>query len=215
MSEPAVTLTDYALALECAVFFVVAVRWHGHGDLRRWWAAFFATIGLAALIGGTAHGYFPDETIGVGRLLWLGTLLTLGLTSVAAWSIGSHLALGRDAGAFLRGTAVAVLAVYAIVVTFVTRAFLAAIVMYLPATLFLLGALVSRYRRAPGTRLALGIAGLALTFAAAVIQQLRIGVHPVWFDHNALYHAVQAVALLLLFIAARATVMESQPAVRK
>jgi hypothetical protein len=39
---------------------------------------------------------------------------------------------------------------------------------------------------------------MLLSIAGAVLQQSRLGVHPVWFNHNDLYHVVQAVALWLL-----------------
>ena len=49
-------------------------------------------------------------------------------------------------------------------------------------------------------RLALfALIGLILTFVAAGIQQLEIGVHTRYFGHNALYHVVQAVGLYLIF----------------
>ena len=37
-----------------------------------------------------------------------------------------------------------------------------------------------------------------LPFAAGV-QQGRVDVHPVYFDHDVLYHLIQAVALVLMF----------------
>ena len=67
----------------------------------------------------------------------------------------------------------------------------------------MLVALVDGYRRSPTRAEAFGIAGLVLTLIAAAIQQLRIGVHPQYLDHNALYHVVQAIALFLIFVAAR------------
>jgi hypothetical protein len=35
------------------------------------------------------------------------------------------------------------------------------------------------------------------------VQQLRIAVHPVYLNHNALYHVIQFVALWMIFVAAR------------
>jgi hypothetical protein len=46
--------------------------------------------------------------------------------------------------------------------------------------------------------------GLALSVVAAVLQQQRVAVHPVYFDHNALYHLVQAIALVVLYRGLRA-----------
>jgi hypothetical protein len=36
-----------------------------------------------------------------------------------------------------------------------------------------------------------------------VLQQAGVAVHPVYFDHNAVYHLVQAVALVLLYLGFR------------
>ena len=36
------------------------------------------------------------------------------------------------------------------------------------------------------------------------LQQLRVGIHPVYFNHNALYHAIQGIALVMIYMGARA-----------
>lgn len=195
MKEPDVTLTDYALALECAVFCVLLLRLRpAQGPLRAWWVFFFATVGLAALIGGTVHGFLPGN-----QALWLATMLTLGVTSLSGWFVGSLL-LGIR---WLRPVAVVLLGVYTGIVVFVSSAFVVAIAMYLPATVFLLLAMAARYATTRDRAIGIGVAGLVLTFAAAAIQQLRVGLHPVYFNHNALYHLVQFVALWMIFVAAR------------
>lgn len=207
MTQPDVTLTDYAIALECAVFCVLARGWPAiQVTLGRWWIAFFASVGLAAFVGGTMHGFFPDDASAGGTALWIATMLTLGVTSVAGWTIGSRLTLSPAAAKRTHRTAIALFVAYALVVFFVSRQFLVAIAMYLPATIFLLWAMIARHRKAPDRALAIGIAGLALTFVAAAIQQLKVAVHPVWFNHNALYHVVQFAALWMLFVGARRTV---------
>jgi hypothetical protein len=33
-----------------------------------------------------------------------------------------------------------------------------------------------------------------------VLQQAGVSIHPVYFDHNAVYHVVQAVAVVLLYL---------------
>jgi len=47
---------------------------------------------------------------------------------------------------------------------------------------------------------------------ASYLQQRGVGLHPIYFNHNALYHALQAVALLLIFVARR---LATQPAAAK
>lgn len=212
MTEPDVTLTDYAIALECAILCALASRWQTPSHaLRRWWIVFFASIGAGALFGGTVHGFFLDErTLGY-RILWPATLLALGVTSMTMWFVGATAALQEPRATWLRRAAVAALLVYATVVLFADSRFVVAIAMYLPATVFLLITLCVLYARRRTRALAIGIAGLLLTFAAAAVQQLRIAVHPVYFNHNALYHVIQGIALAMIYVGARS--LTSTPAV--
>jgi hypothetical protein len=212
MTEPDVTLTDYAIALECAILCILAGRWHtSNHALRRWWIVLFASIGAGALFGGTVHGFFLDaETLG-HRVLWPATLLALGVTSMAMWFVGATAALEEPRATWLRRAAVAALVVYASVVIFVDDRFVVAIAMYLPATVFLLITLIALYARHRTRALAIGITGLLLTFAAAAVQQLRIAVHPIYFNHNALYHVIQGIALAMIYVGARS--ITSAPAV--
>lgn len=202
MTEPDVTLTDFALALECAIFALLVAR-TSSPPMRRWWVVFFGGIAISALCGGLVHGYFSDESTTEWALAWRTTLLAIGVTSMATWSLGAYLQQGDRLGAAVRRAAVWIFAVYAIIVLTVSTSFFVAVLMYLPATLFMLVAIVDAYRRSPTRAEAYGIAGLVLTLIAAAIQQFRIPIHPLYFNHNALYHAVQAIALLLIFLAAR------------
>ena len=210
MTEPDVTLTDYAIALECAILCVLAGRWQTSNDtLRRWWIVLFASIGAGALLGGTVHGFFLDERTLGHRVLWPATLLALGVTSMAMWFVGAIAALQEPRATWLRRAAIAALIVYASVVIFVDSRFVVAIAMYLPATVFLLVTLCVLYARQRTRALAIGIAGLLLTFVAAAVQQLRIAVHPVYFNHNALYHVIQGIALAMIYVGARALTSSS------
>ena len=56
-------------------------------------------------------------------------------------------------------------------------------------------AFVLEWRRSGVAALGWGIIGLVLTFVAAGVQQAALGVHPRYFDHNALYHLIQGLAL--------------------
>lgn len=203
MTEPDVTLTDYALALECAVFCALIARWRfSDASQRVWWILMFAFVGIGSLLGGTVHGFFRDESGGGYAVLWSGTLLALGLTSVCMWIAGANASLREPARRRVAVAAGIMFLVYAFVVFFVSARFVVAIAAYLPASVFLLAAftIVGQRRRRPITW---GIAGIALTFVAAVVQQARIAIHPTYFNHNALYHLIQGLALALLFLGAR------------
>jgi len=204
MSEPDVTLTDYGLAIECAVLLLLLLR---RGDpqepLRIWFAVFFASIGLAALAGGTVHGFFPgEETLG-RAILWPTALIAIGLTALAGWAIGARLLFAPGPARLIWVIAAIGFVGYCMVVVFIKRTFTVAVMNYVPAVLFLAMAFTAVYAGSRAPELLFGVGGLVLTLVAAGLQQLKIGLHPVYFNHNALYHLIQALALLMIFKGAR------------
>ena len=48
-----------------------------------------------------------------------------------------------------------------------------------------------------------------MSVAAAVMQQMGVAIHPVHFDHNAVYHVVQSGAVILLYLGFRRASLES------
>lgn len=209
IAEPDVTLTDYGLALECAVLSLLIHRLRNHpGPARTWFTLFFAGLAVAALAGGTVHGFFHQPDSPVRVLLWNLTLISIGVVALSAWMIGSRFDFVRGAGSLLRGLGVALFVVYCVVVVFLRNTFAVAVIHYLPAVFYLLGAFVAAYVRSREQCYLTGVIGLSLTLLAAGVQQLGIALHPVYFDHNALYHLVQAVAVLLLFLSAREIVRQ-------
>ncbi|MPZ17693.1 MAG: hypothetical protein GEV06_07265 [Luteitalea sp.] len=197
IAEPDVTLTDYALAVECAVLARL-VAGHG-GAASGWFALFFAALGIGAAAGGTVHG-FPGV---LETTLWLAALLALGVGAWAATMAGVRIGLPASAARWVARGASLGLVLYAVTVTWISRDFALAIVGYLPAVVFLFAVFAWRYARdrAPGSGAAM--AGLALTLAAAAVQHYRIAPPRLPLDHNALYHLVQAVALFLIYRGAR------------
>ncbi len=201
MTEPDVTLTDVGLAIECGIFaLLIARRWPPATPLSLWFAVFFASIGVAALAGAAVHGRFlPDST----STQWLVPLVALGVTALAAWCITAALLGEGTTARWLAQLAAVEFFVYCGVVLFVTRSFTIAIVNYVPALTVLCIVFVreSRRHRAAGPRW--GATALALMFVGSVVQFRRVAVHPVYFNHNALYHTIEAIALLFMFGAAR------------
>jgi hypothetical protein len=203
MTEPDVTLTDYGLFVECVAFaWLIAKGPANVIGLQRWTVLFFVFTALAALFGGTVHGFYTVES-GIGRVLWKISMLAIGATALTAWAIGAHLSFGRHRRHFILWIAATLSALYAAVIVFVTDEFWIAVAGYLPAAMFLFAGFLGAAIRSRASWARLGAWGLVLSFAAAAIQQLRIALHPVYFNHNALYHLVQAVALALLFVASR------------
>lgn len=204
MTEPDVTLTDYALAIECLIFAAILHRNKSRNvKLGRWFTLLFASICAASLFGGTVHGFFPEVDSLGHDILWPASLLTIGLTALAAWTIGAELLFSdRISRLFAAGAFVEFLA-YAFVVLLLTARFRIALLNYLPAALFLLFAFSALYRREKNGSFLVAACGLVLTFVAALFQQFELGIHRVYFNHNAVYHVIQAVALLLIFLGGR------------
>jgi len=204
MTEPDVTLTDYALALECILF---AALIYCYGDpktsLRPRFVLFFASIGLAALAGGTVHGFFPDPATSGYRILWTATLIAAGLAAFATWALAARLWLSEKTERRLVTLALIQFLAYGVTVLFFSQEFWIVLANYLPPTLFLLIVFCELQRHMRIHELRSGTIGLVLTFVAAAVQHGRIAVDPVYFNHNSLYHVIQAIALFLIFRSAR------------
>ena len=194
MHEPAVAITDFVLAAECTVFAYLIARRLPKGSFRMWLLAFFVSIAAGALFGGITHAYFPNDAPAAGAI-WMATMLAVGVTALACWNLAAEV-LGKE-WVPLRAAALGAFLGYAGLVIYGFREYRLVIINYLPAAVFLFVACVIAWRR--GQReLHWTMMGLILTFVAAGIQVGRIAM-PV-IDHNALYHVVQALALLLIYI---------------
>lgn len=199
MHEADVALTDFALAVECAVLAAVAARRLVPGSYRTWVLTFFVSIAAGALCGGMAHAWFYGSS-GAAQAVWVATMLAVGVTALACWNLGAEVW-----GKKWRGLRIAVAVQFGLYAAFVlagARAYKFVIADYLPAALFLLvaGVVVRRWML---------VAGLALTFAAAAIQVLRVDAPGI--SHNALYHVVQAVALVGVFLGLKAPGLKPEP----
>lgn len=213
MTEIDVTLTDYALALLNFIFATrIAYCSPVPALFRRLWTGFFISAGLAALAGGTVHGFFSDGASATAHILWLVTTLAIGVTASSAWIIGGLVGFGARHFQRSLGFASVAFAIYACVLIFYSQSFTIVIINYLPATLFLLGVSVIRYFRKNATSDLQIALGLIVTLAAAIVQQTRLQFHPEYFNYNATYHVVQAVGLYLVFLGAKKFTHSSHPA---
>lgn len=207
LAEPVVTITDYLLAAECGVFAFLLARGAapaGSQRLRNPFVLFFGAIATATTAGGSVHGFFPEGAPTIaGELLWTLTLLALGVAAFSLWWVSGDLLFSAGMAKHIRIAALIELLAYMAVVLFGRQDFWIAIVNYVPAALAALIAMLAVHLRKPQAGLLTGAGGLALALLASYLQQRGIGLHPVYFNHNALYHALQAVALLFIFVAAR------------
>lgn len=195
--EPDVAITDWILALEVLLFAVLIARNNGSRVI----VGTLIALMLASLFGGAYHAFFPlKTTTDAGWIVWIVTMLSIGTASAGLLAIAIA-SIYPKLDSFIRRAGVLLLAAYAVYVVLIDHEFVTAILFYLPALLAFLVAMVVRYARTKTPGALAGIASVVLMLKAALLQQMQIGLHPLYFNHNALYHVIQFIALWLLFIA--------------
>ena len=203
MDEIVVGLTDYVLTIECAIFAWMLIGiGSARQDIQRFFAAFFAFTGLASLTGGTYHAFLASTSSTLGDVIWTVTIVAIGAAAFAAWSIGACLIFSKRIRGWVVKAALIELVAYSFYVVIIDQHFFVAIANYIPAVIFLGISFAGKYKRYPVPSILIGLIGLAVTGVAAAIQRLGFGLHPVYFNHNAIYHLVQAIGLFLIFYAA-------------
>ena len=194
LSEPATLLTDYLLAAVAVALGVRLAREAAAGDDgRRLWAAAFLAGAVAALAGGTVHGFRASLPPTARAALWGTYLVGVGL---AGGLLLFGLVMATLRGAWRRaGLALtaAKLAVYLVVVTRsgLTRDAVGDATATILLVLVLAVAAARRDPRLIGWMLlGLGIAGVGLVVqAAGLAPHLR-------FNHNDTCHVLLAASLL-------------------
>ena len=185
--------TDYLLA---ATAFAAAMwLWKtAAGAPGRWWAVAFLATGVAAVLGGTSHGYAPVLDKQTYGLVWRLTYVTVGIANFCILQGASLAVVPRRARpAVLSVLLVRLLVVAAALIVLAQfRYVLYDYAITLAGLLGLAGALGARARPGAGWV----VAGVAASALGAVVQLGRFGQGYV-FNHNDLFHVVQAIGIAL------------------
>jgi hypothetical protein len=189
-------LTDYLLGLEClilAALLVVGARLRE----QKIWAVGLVGTGLAALAGGTVHGFGWMLPPILEALLWKITVYAIGVASVS-FALATVLArVGPKGKRWLVGVLVGQFIVYAIWMV-QHGDFKYVIGEYVPAMLLILFLEIHHawIWDSPGSRSV--VVGILLSFLAAGVQQSKWDPFPS-FNHNDLYHCLQMIAMYYLY----------------
>ena len=201
MLEPDVTLTDFALAALCTGLAVSLLRrTDGERDVRQAFAALFAALALASLLGGLWHGFFSAPDSRQMPIVWTMTMLALGAAASALWRISASLVAPSGWRRGLSLVAVAQFLAFTAVVLFRTQSFGIVGLAMLPPLAVLITLVVARFRQSGSPRLLLAISGLVLVVVANVLQQLHVALPAAGLSANGLYHVLQAAAFLLVYL---------------
>ena len=199
ITEPSTLATDYILGALCAVFAWRLRSKAGGANRRamRFWAQALAATALGSFAGGTYHGFSTVLPAPVARAIWAVTTIVVGMAACLLLSATLTAAVQQT---LRRWLLFAVWGQFAIYAAWMLRhdAFVNVIVEYGLAMLFvlLLHLAAPRLRREPSTRWV--VAGVALTFVAAGVQQSGFDLHR-HLNHNDLQHLVQMVAVWFLY----------------
>ena len=215
ISEPMTMLTDYLLGVWTLYLAFKLIR-KGIGISQRsillWGLSFFAT-GIAAIIGGTSHGfalYFGTVTRVV---IWTATLYSIGFTSLFLLSAVIIATIKNPLRNWLIAFTVVKFILFAVWI-FSHPEFKYVIYDYVPAMIAVLILQVYvKYSR--GDRSATWIiSGILVSFGAAAVQQSGYMLHE-HFNHNDLYHVIQMGAVFLLYKGGRLLRDASEPSLER
>jgi hypothetical protein len=199
--DPDVVVTDVVLAILGGYLGWRLGRASGRRTILISGALLMGGLASAALWGAIFHAFFPAGTATFpGFLAWIPVTLSIVIAASVMLDLSLRLLLPR----IPRQPRRSIVAVYAVifigVVLFVHESFGSIVYFYSPALLLLLlvAGRQGLVRRDPGWTLI--ASGLLLSAGAAMLQLARVALHPVYFDHNAVYHVVQSLALIVLYM---------------
>ena len=196
MLEADVAITDYLLTIQCLYFSFYIYK----NSLNWPWVLFFASLGLASFVGGTVHGFFPNESSLSYLVLWKTTLILTGVTALSGCYVGSAFLKNEHLANIIKKIALVQFFLFTLVILFYSQNFFLAAVNYLPTTIFMLSMFIRAYYRIKQKSLIFAILGIFFILLGSFIQMSKISFHPEYFTHNALYHALQFIAMYLLFL---------------
>jgi hypothetical protein len=202
--EPDVVFTDLFLALLGAWFG--RRLWTGRRGFRsRAGGVLMISLASAAFWGAVFHAFFPEETATTaGFIAWIPVALSILVAAVTMLDLALRLLAPRLPSAGRRAILGVYSAAYIAVLLLVDESFAGIVRFYGPALLlFLVGAGLHAIE-SRGSGWGSISAGLLISSLAALLQQAEVSLHPDYLDHNAVYHVLQAIALVFLYRGFRA-----------
>ena len=201
MLEPDVTITDFALAMECAVFALLLARRGAHGTTNnRLFALTFAALGASSLFGGIWHGFFSGTETQAGHSVWFATMAALACAAFMLWQVAAAWIATSTWAGRIRAVALVQFVGQLATSAFITDAFVIGAAGMMPPIAFVAVLYAKRYRAIRSPRALSGVAGFALAVLSGLVIVFDVSLHPVWATTFAVYHALQFVALWLVFL---------------
>ena len=193
LAEPTTTLTDYAMALVGWASAAWLARRAQGQVARRSWVVGLVLVGVAAVLGGSLHGFAPVMSAGSKAALWRATYVTVGAANLA-FLVGIAWAVFRPGK--VRTAAVVLCAIHFVVFcALLMRAMDFGLVIqdYAIMMAAFTALAVHEWRRGSGAAFWLG-AAIGVSVLGAIVQRSGFAFH-VHFNHNDIFHVLQSVGL--------------------
>ena len=198
--DPDVVFTDLGLAVLGAFLAWRLARVPGTATLARSGVVIMIALASAALWGAVFHAFFPaGTTTRPGFVAWMPVSLSIAVLGAALLALALRVAVPSGPPAARRLIAGAYFAAFTLTVLLLDESYRTIVCFYAPVVLLFLVVAVRQAVRTGGRGWSLIAVSFAVSLLAAAVQQARISVHPEYFDHNAVYHVLQGIALVLLY----------------
>ena len=198
--DPDVVLTDLALAVLGTWLAWRLGRTPADGTMARSGVLLMGALASAAFWGAVFHGFFPaGTTTRTGFAAWMLVAISIAVIGMALLGLAVRVAAPRLAAPARRAITGAYGAAFVLTVLLVDESYGTIILFYAPVVVLFLIVAARQAVRTRNTGWTLIAASFALSLLAAALQQARVSIHPEHFDHNAVYHVLQGIALVLLY----------------
>ena len=195
--EVSVAATDFVLFLESGFFAWLLFRQGG----RRLSTLLFLFLSISSLAGALFHAFFPlkAESPG-GFVVWIFTTAAIGLVAVTVLHIVGRLSGSNAASKVMRIVTPVFFVCYMYALLFIDYGYLMVIRFYGPVILLLGVVAAAKYSTSRKAVLLYLLAGIGLSVIAGVVQSLHVNIGILYLDYNTLYHIVQGIGLVFLYL---------------
>jgi hypothetical protein len=198
--EPMTTLTDLMLTVFTAIWALsLAKLTQKYTDATLvYWSNVYWMTALSAFLGALSHGIGPNLPVKSKTVLWRLTLIAIGWTAFFMLMGTFQNILSADSIKLLRWIPIILIIFYHIAL-FKRDEFSTAILFYAPVMVIVLIAYSYAYLYLSIASALNVVIGMIISFAAAVIQFKKIGIHK-HLNHNDIFHVVQLVGLYFIYL---------------
>lgn len=206
--EFSIALSDFILFIETGIFAYLIYRDTSaklNFKMIQGLSFFlFFFLSISSLLGSLFHAFFPEKVASVGGwTIWMFIALSIGLIASVMWCINAYLLNKEGINKVINYFVSIFLILYLFVVLFVDYHYPTIIIFYAPPILLLGSIALIRSIRTKQKVWAYLSLGVLLSLIAAGVQALHISFDPVYLNFNTLYHIIQGIALVFLFVSFR------------